>query len=131
MSVVDQHDSTNTPVDTLDSVTHLVRIAWRRRSLVALAVVGTVVLGALYYAQATPIYESNAEVLVVKKRPEVVTGDQSYASQVDDYVSTHTVVIKSPLIIEGAIEAADLRSLKTFANVEEEDLTQVIISTLR
>ena len=123
--------SDNTPADSLDSLTYfdLVRIAWGRKSLVALAVVCAVVLGALYYAQATPIYESSAEVLVVKKRPEVVTGNEIYASQFEDYVSTHTVLIKSPLIIERAIQAADFRSLKTFAE-EKDDLIEVVIEQL-
>ena len=94
-----------------------------------IGVVVTVVMGALYYARTTPRYQSNAEILVVKRRPEVVTGDQYHASRFDDYVSTHTVVIKSPLIIARAIEASNLRSLKTFSDVEEEDLTQVIIAS--
>ena len=62
----------------LDSMTYLdlVRIAWHRKPLFALGIVVALVIGAIYYARATPIYESSAEVLVVKKRPEVVTGEQ-------------------------------------------------------
>jgi succinoglycan biosynthesis transport protein ExoP len=118
-------------IDRVEVITYvdLIRIAWRRRSLVALGVVAALVLGSLYFAQTAPIYEANAEILVVKKRPEVVTGEQIHMSHFEDFVSTHTVLIKSPLIIERAIKAANLRSLQTFAD-DEEDLTDVIIDKL-
>ena len=49
------------------------RLAWRHAWLVALGVVVGGVLGALYYARATPIYQSNALLLVVKKTPDALS----------------------------------------------------------
>jgi uncharacterized protein involved in exopolysaccharide biosynthesis len=100
----------------------LVRIAWHRKPLFALGIVVALVIGAIYYARATPIYESSAEVLVVKKRPEVVTGDQIYAARAtDDYLSTHAVVVKSPIIVQSAIDKGGLARLTTFTNEKFRD----------
>lgn len=110
--------------EPLDSITYfdLLQSVWQRKALLLLGVVIALSLGALYYAQATPSYESSAEVLVVRKRPEVVTGDQIYARPTDDYLSTHAVLIKSPVIVERAIVAHDLDKLTTFTNPRYRDL---------
>lgn len=105
------------------------RIAWRRRSLLALGTTVGLVLGALYYVQRTPLYESDAQVLVVNKRPDTGTGSGVHLSHFEDYVSTHRVLVRSPLIIERAIEKYRLGSLETFADVKE-GLVELIIGQL-
>lgn len=103
----------------LDSMTYfdLVRIAWQRKPLLALGIAIALVVSAIYYARAIPIYESTAEVLVVRKRPEMVTGDQVYAARGgDDYLTTHSVLVKSPVIVTKAIEDGELGSLVSFSN---------------
>jgi uncharacterized protein involved in exopolysaccharide biosynthesis len=117
----------------LPSYIDLLQIVWRRKSLLLLGIVIGVVAGSLYYSRAVPIYESSAEVLVVKKRPEVVTGDQRSMSSFEDYVATHRALIKSPLIIEQAIAQGKLGQLKTFRETEvltEHDLSDRIIRRL-
>ena len=76
------------------------------------------VLGVLYYAQATPVYQSTAQVLVVKKRPDAVTGVDTRHLAIEDYVATHQVLIRSPLIIERAIQKHDLGACESFARRE-------------
>ena len=82
-------------------------IALRRKSLVALGLVVGLVLGALYYAMRPPVYKSDAQVLVIKKRPDSspITGsDYARTGSYEDYLSTHQVIMKSPLIIGHAVE---------------------------
>lgn len=112
-----------------ESNLHLLQIAWRRKSLILLGLVVGVVVGGLYYAQATPIYQSAAQVLVVKKRPDAVTGVDTRQLAIEDYVSTHQVLVKSPLIIQQAIKKHDLGALQSFQG-EKEDLTEVIIKAV-
>ena len=49
----------------------LLQIFWGRKAIILLGAVVGVTLGALYYAQRSPVYESTAQVLVEKKMPEV------------------------------------------------------------
>lgn len=97
----------------------LLQAAWRRKALLLLGVVVGLVVGALYYAQKPAIYQANAQLLVVKKGPDAlpVSGlDQRYAalSSVDDYLATHMVLIKSPVIVGRAAEKRELKSLRSF-----------------
>lgn len=115
----------NEPLE-FESTIDLMAVAWRRRSLIALATVAMLVVGALYYAQKAPVYESEAQVLVVQKRPDVVTSSAMHLSEFEDYVSTHRVLIQSPLIVENAVRANKLDRLKSFAQVDD-DLIQHVI----
>ncbi len=116
------------PRSTID----LLDIFWRRRRYVIGFTLIGVVLGTLYCLLAAPIYESRADVLVVQKRPQAVTGESQYQSGFEDYLSTHLAIIKSPLIVERAIDSANLASLECFADVEDpdEDLVDTIIGDL-
>lgn len=107
----------------------LLRIAWRRKTLVALGVVVGLVLGVLYYAQATPVYQSTAQVLVVKKRPDMVAGADTRLSYFEDYVATHQVLIKSSSIVEQAVNKRGLQSLRSLAGSQAEP-TEGIIKAL-
>ena len=115
---------------SVQSTIDLLSLMWRRRAALMLGLACGIVLGGLYYVQATTMYESNAEVLVLKKHPGVVAGEQRYESHFEDYVSTHLALIVSPLIVERAIESSVLSSLNTFREVEAEDLTDAVIDKL-
>lgn len=114
-----------TTVDLLD-------LLWRRRIRVVLCMLTGVGLGVLYCALTSPVYESTADVLVVQKRPQAMTGDRQYESGFEDYIATHLAIITSPLIVERAIEASNLGSLQGFADLEypEDELVDVIINNL-
>jgi succinoglycan biosynthesis transport protein ExoP len=114
---------------TLPSLFSIVGIAWRRKSLVALGAVVGLVIGSLYYAQCAPIYESASQVLLVKKRPEAITGDNGHVSHFEDYVNTHRTLIQSPLIVERAVNQGSLAGLSSFEG-EERQLTQAVIANL-
>jgi polysaccharide biosynthesis transport protein len=109
------------------------QVVWQRKSLVALGAVIGLVLGSLLYAQRAPVYQSAAQILVVKKRSGEVmqfaggSGDPR-VSYVEDYLATHLVLIKSPLIVERAVKKRDLQSLKSFDGMG--DPTGAILGTL-
>src|SRR5205085_10796725 len=107
----------------------LLRIVRRRKWLLILGAVAGIVLGCLYYAQCVPIYQSEAQVLVIRKRPEAVTGTSISPSHFEDYVTTHRILIQSPLIVERAIQRADLGSLQSLGG-RREGLADAVISRL-
>ncbi len=114
------------------STVDLLELFWRRRTYVIACTLLGIVLGLIYGVLATPMYESTADVLVVQKRPQAVTGDNQYESGFEDYLATHLAIIVSPVIVERAIEESDLASLESFADLEnpEEDLVDTIIDNL-
>lgn len=116
-------DSTSQTIEPISvrSTVDLLNLLWRRKALVCVGIIIGIVAGTVYYFTAKPEYESSAEVLVVSKRPEVVSTDQGYESHFEDYVATHRALIASRLILERAIETADLGSLYMFSWVELQD----------
>src|SRR5438067_3610118 len=103
-------------------------IALRRKSLIALGVVTGIVLGLLYYSMRIPIYRSEAQVLLIKKRPDShpLTGGDPRLGTYEDYLATHQILIRSPLIIGRA--AKKLQGLTSFGG--SPDPTFAIIGSL-
>jgi capsular exopolysaccharide synthesis family protein len=98
-------------VEAQESQTYqnLVQIAFRRVSFIVLGVVFGVGLGTLYYFIATPKYESQAQVVVIKKHsgtPDTLataTGDSSRSASAEDYLATHASIIHSPVVVGRAL----------------------------
>jgi len=109
---------------------NLLWIAWQRKALLVSGAVIGLVLGALYYAQRAPVYQSSLQLLVVKKRPDIlpIPGEDTRLSLYEDYLSTHLVLIRSPLIIDRAAKKQQLQTLKTFAG--QSDPTGLLIGSL-
>src|SRR5262249_23473791 len=93
-------------------------IAWERKSFVIFGAVVGVLLGFLVYLQRKPVYQSAAQVLVVKKRSDAlpVAGGDPRLSFYEDYVSTHLVLIRSPLVVERAVKKRSLHVLPSLGN---------------
>jgi capsular exopolysaccharide synthesis family protein len=107
----------------------ILSLAWRRKSLLVLGAVIGLALGSIYYARLQPIYQSSSQVLVVKKRPDalpVQIADPRFGYY-DDYLSTHQVLLRSPLIIREAVLDGNLRGLRSFGG---SDPTGAIIGGL-
>jgi capsular exopolysaccharide synthesis family protein len=116
------------------SLLRVLQIAARRKSLMALAVVSCLVLGALYYGLAPRVYEARAQVLVIKKRPDSVPGLDPTRGGNEDYLATQAGIIKSPVVIARANAPQDpnrppLGALPSFRG--KEDLTTMVLAQLR
>jgi capsular exopolysaccharide synthesis family protein len=94
---------------------NLLKTVWQRKSLVIVAALGGLLAGFAFYSQRTPVYQTTAQILVVKKRsdPLPVVNDPRL-SFYEDYLSTHMVLIRSPLIVEKAVEKRGLGSLRSY-----------------
>jgi capsular exopolysaccharide synthesis family protein len=107
------------------------QIVWRRKSLVLLGLVVGLIGGVIFQSQRAPVYQTGAQVLVVKKRADVlpIPGSDSQSSYYDDYISTHLVLIRSPLIVGRAVKKHDLAALPSFAG--QGDPVPAIIASLK
>jgi capsular exopolysaccharide synthesis family protein len=94
------------------------QVFWRHRFLVLLGGVAGLILGALVYTQRPPVYQSGAQILVVKKRSDALpmAGGDPRLSFYEDYVSTHLVLIRSPLVVHKAVKKRNLAALACFEN---------------
>ena len=89
----------------------LLLAAIRRWPLLVLgAGVGSLV-GFFVFAAQAPQYQSSAKVLVIKQRVEQLSGSDSRAAYVDDYVATQIPLIKSDLILTAAVKRPELSQL--------------------
>ncbi len=125
-------DNAPAPLETSVSVTsrNILQIMLQHKWLIVLGAALGLVGGILVYAQKQPVYQSNASILVVKRSSDAlpVSGGDPRSSYFEDYVATHLVLIKSPLVVSTAVEKKELKKLKSFANVS--DPTGVIIGGL-
>lgn len=100
---------------------HVLTVLWQRKLLVVLGIVVGLVLATLYYAQATPVYQSTSQVLVVKKRSSdavPVAGGDPRLAVMEDYLSSELIVIRSPIIAERAVKKRDLTKLPSLAGTD-------------
>ena len=91
---------------------NLCLVFWRRKALVAAGTVVGLVIAALVYAQSTPVYQSPAQVLVVKKSSGAdAPGGRRLARHLRGRLRDHPAASSSrvQLIVERAVKKRDLR----------------------
>ncbi len=106
----------------------LLAVVRRRWWLVAAAVMAALGLAFIYHRTTPPLYEATAQLLVVKKLPDAVTGVDTRALSVEDYVATHQTLLHSPLLVGQAVRKHDLAALGSFAG--EKDVTEAVLQGL-
>lgn len=77
----------------------------RRWPWLVLGVAAGLILGLLYHMQRPPVYQSSAELLVVKNRPELLTSASDARIQyLEDYVTPQVILLGSETILKIAAE---------------------------
>ena len=84
---------------------------WRRLWLVVLAVIVSLGLGYLYYLKQPPVFQSSAQMLIVKRKPAMPLGGVPQEAGYDD--TTHETLLRSSLVIRQAVEKHRLQELST------------------
>ncbi|MBL9094266.1 MAG: hypothetical protein JNL96_23805, partial [Planctomycetaceae bacterium] len=91
-------------------------------------------LGWLYFIKAEPIYETSAQVLIIKREGETSSPVSLLQADIgyEDSMTTHAQVIKSPKIVRRAVADPDFKlpQLATFQGIPPENLHSVIIQDL-
>ncbi|MBW3596949.1 MAG: polysaccharide biosynthesis tyrosine autokinase [Planctomycetes bacterium] len=89
----------------------------RRKWLILVGLVAGLALGYLYFSQQRPVYESSAQVHVVKKAtPDLPIGGIRASGSYDTTLSDQPILIKSRLVLDRAVQEGDLSSLASFRN---------------
>jgi uncharacterized protein involved in exopolysaccharide biosynthesis len=110
---------------------NLLSALWQRKALVLFGLAVGTLVGVLVYLQRPPVYQSSAQVHVIKERSEVIPSPDGMALAYEDFIPTHLVLIRSPLIARKATkilrENGNLTELSSFAGQAEAG----VIGTIR
>jgi uncharacterized protein involved in exopolysaccharide biosynthesis len=102
MAPPEEKTETPEPVESLASMVDIGTL-WRQRWVIVLTVLATLVLGALYLAFATPVWEAEARALV---RFDGSTFDDEYEISTDrEFMANQSEIIRSPVVLEPAMRA--------------------------
>ena len=95
---------------------NILGVAYARKLLIlCVALLGSG-LGYLYFLRCPPVYQSSAQVLIIKKDSGLPVQGMEQKTTPDDAVSMHTLLLRSPTIAAKAIEKHHLASLPSFRN---------------
>lgn len=111
----------------------LMQVAMRRKGLIALGIFVGLCLGLLYYARATPKYESTALLSIVDKAPPMATaGRLEQAFDLTTPAEDHAIRIKTQLIINKALSMnkETLKGLTSLSPPKVENALQEIYDGL-
>jgi succinoglycan biosynthesis transport protein ExoP len=101
------------PVEPAAPPPNLFLAVMKRWQWLAIGLVGGLVGGLLIYLQRPATYQSHAQLLVIKNRPESSSaGGDSRSAYVEDYVATQVTLLKSEKILR--LAAARLDDQKPF-----------------
>jgi capsular polysaccharide biosynthesis protein len=110
----------NDLVDELRTLLVTLRRGWR---VIALAVVVCLTVAVIVLASSRRIYQATARLLIVQQggRPLNVTNSNpnTPSENTDDYIPTHAWIVKSPLVIQRAIDQVGLASLPSLIRKTE------------
>jgi capsular exopolysaccharide synthesis family protein len=106
----------------------------RRKGLLLFGLVVGVGLAYLYYEHATPVFETQVQILVMPKDAQVPSskGDlQSEHRYLDDrLLQTHALLIQSRRLVKAAVEKRHLETLPSFARQDGLDVAGMIMAQL-
>ena len=89
---------------------NLLAIFWRRKWIIACVPVITLALGYLYFLKSTPVYQSKSQILLIKQEAALpIPGVEGY----ENTLSTHILVLSSPLVVGKAVKEYHLASLSS------------------
>ncbi len=96
-------------VPATDTSPNLLVAMLRRWPWLLLGIGTGIVLGLLQYMQRAPVYQSSAQLLVVKNRPEMIAGTSGDArvQYVEDYVTPQVILLKSEALLQLAEKRLD------------------------
>src|SRR5262245_23569496 len=131
--VVNVHPASHAHTTTPDFMAILLR---RKAYLVFGAIIG-IILGVLFYFVAPKSFESVGRILVLKKQTEnpfqssmsMEHGGVAVYGGTEDFLETHKAVLRSPLVVERAIEKGNLQELESFRGHDR--LVDTIIKSMK
>ena len=104
----------------------------RRKWLIIFMLVAGLGAGGLYHEKATRIYETSAQVLVTIRQTDDNSPLRPLNAEVgyEDSMTTHAQLIKTPLVVQRAVDKFRLHELASFQNLQPQNVATAIIGSL-
>lgn len=103
-------------------------VLWRQKWIILLLTVVGAGLGYLSFIRRTPVYQSTATMLIVKKDTKLPGQEADGRSAYDNTISLHNLLLRSPKIVAKALEKQTLKNRSSLR--DEADPAGTIISGL-
>ena len=119
------NETTTSEATEQGSAFDVLGVVWRRKWVALCVLVLCVALGYLYFLNATPIFRSETQLLLIKKDAKL-SGDSSQRGSpyggYEDALSTQILLVTSPRVVGQAVEDnVDLLRLPCFQGIEPGD----------
>lgn len=121
-NIATEHGSPNLEVsqDSELSIEGLLQIALRQRWVILGTAILALVAAFLYTLKATPIYTSKSRLYVEQSGPRIINEYEGIMTQSMNYLYTQAELIKSTPIVADVVNDAQIRRLRTFANIDNQ-----------
>ena len=116
-----RHGATSGPPD----LTTFLSIGWRHKGWVVFGMLAGIGVGTALCMVLPPVYQSTAQISILKKRPDTVTGVDTRQLVAEDYLAPPQDVLKSSLIIDNAIRSKGIAALPIFEEGEKEPIEKI------
>ena len=101
------------------------RAAWRHKFITTVGILVGLATGAALAHYLPPVYQSSAQISIVRKRPDLVTGLDTRQMASEEYISPPQDLLKSSPIVENAMLKAGLANLPSFARSDVDPAEQI------
>jgi capsular exopolysaccharide synthesis family protein len=96
----------------------LLHIALRCRWTILLTIIASLAVAFVYLLKATPIYTSLARLYVEQSEPRIINEYEGVMARSGNYLYTQAELIKSTPIVGDAVENGNIKSFRTFDEVD-------------
>ena len=120
-------NSLSHPIQTL---ARFLRIVLLRREILVVSMVASLLLGGLYYATATRVYEANASLLVMQTGEQETTGSMAGERVAKDLMPTYTSIATSEAVLIEALKLLAPEDRDDFSGVQQSHWPKVLRENL-
>jgi len=108
------------PQESELSIEGLLQIALRQRWVILGTTILVLVAAFLYILKATPIFTSTSRLYVEQSGPKIINEYEGVMTRSTNYLYTQAELIKSTPIVAEVVNDAQIRRLRTFANMDNQ-----------
>jgi succinoglycan biosynthesis transport protein ExoP len=123
MSIANQPSAATNAVQW--DLARVLSVGWRHKGKVIFCMLAGIGVGAALCILLPPVYQSTAQISVLKKRPDSVTGVDTRQLVAEDYLAPPQDMLKSSLILGNAIRSSGISALPTSEDGENDPVEKV------
>ncbi|MEI7780572.1 MAG: Wzz/FepE/Etk N-terminal domain-containing protein, partial [Planctomycetota bacterium] len=124
------HTQPDPTARSVQAALRFLRVVWHRRIIVLGSLVVCGLLGGLYHFTATPIFEADAQILVVDSNRESLSTSLTIGSDVAA-MATYEKLLMSPLVLQSAARLLEAPTRAVMGSQDPDVVAGVIAKGLK